>query len=342
MAPATSAFADVEPNNGITQVEGPLTGATTHVGEISTSDDVDWYVFYVSGQVQMDVSLTVPADSNTGIYSELMSTDGREIGELSASKNNTDHYTYTTPAGTTRYLLKFSDSCCGSPPGKYQFRMDTTPAGAVVDGPGNSPVTATSEPNETASQAFGPLTGGVVYGGAIETTNDVDWFTFYSAGTAPFDLALTNPGNACGYSVSGMLTTNPTDEYDDLASVSAEGNGTDHINYTPKQSEQYFFKVTSCEGAQVPVPHRPAVCAVAGARRSAPQPQPTPPTAPTTVSSACSKALTSQVRWRAKVKSYKRSLGRAHRRSTKRKLRKRLKAAKRTLRRVNDRVILNC
>jgi hypothetical protein len=40
---ASPAFADQEPNNGITQVEGPVSGGALYAGTLPTDNDEDWY-----------------------------------------------------------------------------------------------------------------------------------------------------------------------------------------------------------------------------------------------------------------------------------------------------------
>src|SRR4051794_3399831 len=55
------------------------------------------------------------------------------------------------------------------------------------------------EPNDTVAQAFGPLSGGMLYKAGFEKDNDEDWFYFYTAGPAVITVTVTDatPGGAC-------------------------------------------------------------------------------------------------------------------------------------------------
>ncbi len=148
------ALADSEPNNGITEVEGPLGGGVTYGGAITTSNDRDWYAFYVLPQTQLDIALTTPGDSPCSSYDAseltLRTSDGGFVADTAAERNETEHLKYTTPPTVTRYLLVAETDCEG---GRYQFRLE--PATAVVSGPGLTAPTATPEPNESPAQGFG-------------------------------------------------------------------------------------------------------------------------------------------------------------------------------------------
>lgn len=62
--------------------------------------------------------------------------------------------------------------------------MLALPTASVASGP--------YEPNDNINQAAGPLAGGTSYSGAFETTNDEDWFVFYTVGQVQMDIAVTN------------------------------------------------------------------------------------------------------------------------------------------------------
>jgi hypothetical protein len=121
----------------------------------------------------------------------------------------------------------------------------------IVAGAATLIPTPTTEPNESAEQAFGPLLGGVSYTGEIQTENDQDWFKFYTApGIHQFDVAMTR--------ISGCETTielqspvknetrhayPPTDEWR-------------HFTETSQAAGIYYLKVTGrtsvLEGTQRP------------------------------------------------------------------------------------------
>ena len=121
---------------------------------------------------------------------------------------------------------------------------------ATADGP--------YEPNETATQAAGPLAGGSPYNGVIETSNDVDWFFFYTAGQRQFEVVLTWRGgeNRC-YTT---LTLRDRDG-DEQGSASVDGepdNTVDRITLTSPGSARYSLEVNGCEGDAYTVRVTPA------------------------------------------------------------------------------------
>lgn len=329
LAAPSAALADVEPNDGITQVEGPLTGGTVYSGTLPNSGDRDWYVFYVTSQTQLDVSFTTPGDSPCGdSYVYLRSTDGVSIASTAVDPNETGHLKYTTPVGTTRFLLEVGGGCGAG--GKYQFSLQ--PAASVVPGPSASAPVASGEPNENADQAFGPLTGDTSYAGKLETSNDQDWFFFFTSGTTPFDLALTNLNDGC----PAMTLYRDDNRSSSIDSRSPDANGVGHILLTPTGPAKYLVKVTGCLGASYQLRVEPAA-ALAGAL-------PVAPSGPVTtgITAACRSAKRSVTTWKARVKSTTRSLRRARRARAKRVLRARLKSQKRRLTRARDNVAIRC
>lgn len=341
LSAAPAAQADVEPNDGITQVEGPLGGGVTYTGTIPTSNDRDWYFFYVQPQTQLSISLTTPGDSPCSwSYLSLLTSDGREVSDIDAERNSTAHIRYTTPAALTRYLLVLNTSCEN---GRYEFRLDPGPS--IVSGPGLIPPIATPEPNESAGQAFGPLSGATPYSGTLETENDVDWFWFYTSGPYAFDLALTGTGGCSAY--ARLFPDGRANEIDDLV---AGVNTISHLVYTAPGAARYLVEVTGCEGARYRLQLDPGT-AISLTPPPPPPPPPAPPAPPAPiararprpkVSARCRRARAGQVRWSRAVAKSRRQLRSLTTRSAKRQVKRRLAAQKRTLRRANDRVTIYC
>lgn len=179
LAPAM-ARADVEPNNNLVEAEGPL-GTGTMSGAISPGDEGDWYWVQLGGQQQ--VTLTVElAEPNTCarfLTFDLRNADGEKITELSpdAASNfeptTKASYSFSTPAASTTYYLNIFyyvgrlETTCA-------YRVSFSPASAIAPAPTKPPVVTVPEPNESPSQAYGPLKAGVTYQGEIETLNDKD------------------------------------------------------------------------------------------------------------------------------------------------------------------------
>lgn len=180
---ATQAFADVEPNNIISQAEGPIAGGVPIDGNLATINDIDYYVFYAASQQQIHLTSSIlSGQSSYCLDVTLLGTDGYVL-----SSN------YTTPIGVNRYFIRVeSDSCAAV---NYRFQVD--PPAAVTTGPAlDHTVTETAEPNETPGQASGPLAANVNYTGVHETTNDEDWFYFLvPPGTHQLDVATTGTGS---------------------------------------------------------------------------------------------------------------------------------------------------
>ena len=324
-----AAVADAEPNDGITQTEGPLSGGQNYTGALSTANDTDWYSFYVSSQTQLDVAISVPADSPCDPRFSLRDSDGGVIDDARVDPNETYHFRYTTAPGTNRYLLSV-DGCEGD---KYQFSLN--PAGSIVTGPGRSAPASTGEPNESEGQAFGPLSGGQLYGASIDTANDHDYFFFYSSGTEPFDVSLSTT-SSCG--PDAELTGPGTDSVDNRTSLSQ--NRTSHLGLTPPGPERYVLHLSDgCAGTGYEFRIDPP-----SAVTTSPPPDPfasTPPPA-TGTSNSCRSARRAVKKWSGKVRSTKRKLQKSGSRKRKRKLRDQLGGQKRSLKKAKARVRLYC
>jgi hypothetical protein len=331
---APAASADVEPNNGIVQPEGPIAGGVAYTGALASDNDDDWYVFYVASQTQLDISFTTPGSSSCSTYATFRDSDGDDIDYASASPNATDHVLYTTPVGVHRYFLVVDSGCAGA---TYSFSLD--PAAAIVPGLGATPAQPTSEPNENAGQAFGPFAGGTPYAGSVDTQNDQDWFYFYAAGVTPFDLAVTRTTGGCTPYVSLYRDNSENDSID---SVSPQENTTAHIVYTPTAGKYVIGVTASCAGASYRLQLDPAAAiSLLAPPPPAPPAPPSPPVAraPT---GRCTRARAGVVRWRGAIRRTRAKLQVVETRRARRHLRRKLGAQRRTFRRAKDRVTIYC
>lgn len=250
-APATG-LADTEPNNSIVQAEGPVSAGQTISGSLSGPADDDWYFVYIAGQRQIRISASLPERSPGSPCAEalFLNSDGGPGSRQSLP------FTYTTPPGTRRYYLRVvSDSaeCQGS----YSLRID--PPDAVVSGPPLDVPQGVAEPNESASQAVGPLRGGLTYAGALETANDEDWFYFFvRPGTHQLDLSATNPAlDRCRSEfefdpdLSQPFVYLISEDGDELGTVGPNPNQVEHIRTTLQGPAKLFVRVRhfGCAGA---------------------------------------------------------------------------------------------
>ena len=238
LALPSAAFADAEPNDGITQTEEPLAGGQVYSGTLFSDNDQDWYAFNVTSQTQLDIAVTEPGDSPCDVTLTLRDADGGYIQDVRPDQNTTLHILYTTPAETRRFLLVADDSCAGS---KYQFRLD--PAASIVDGPRRGGVTPTGEPNENPFQA-GQMAGSQQYSASIDTENDEDWFYFYS-GRGQFDVAVTATAGC-----HPTLELYEEGQENEVGSAAPNVNETEHVRLTPPGPRRYFLRFTGCIGAK--------------------------------------------------------------------------------------------
>lgn len=259
LLPVGPAFAEPEPDNWIWQATGPVTNGVV-TGSVSSSNDVDWYMFYVASQTQLKITT---ATSPCGDYLDVYFTDatGGTIRSTEASTTVPVSMTYTTPVGTTQYFLAIDGPC-------NAYRIDITPTTNLIAGPAlTQATTPTGEPNESADQAVGPLQGDVIYTGVTETSNDQDWFSFYA--NAAFAITAT-PGTGCDGDVALYGSKRETIDYG-----STYVNRYTTITYTPTEWSLFYLDLDSdCVGGSYRFSISPASSVQAG---PAPAPQPPSP-----------------------------------------------------------------
>jgi hypothetical protein len=239
----SAAFAETEPNNRLIEAEGPLVGGQTYTGALASQNDSDWFIFYVSGQVELELAATATTDTCWNAYVTLLDADGDEVSELSIDGATPESIRYTTPPGTTRYYVHVS--CSGGGTWGYQFSV--TPAAAIVDGVRPFPApTLTGEPNESQSQAIGPLQGGVDYAGVGGTQNDQDWYYFYAHGGQAIDILVT--GNSTGCWEGGLSLSSTEVDLDDVStSASATLDQIGHIRFTSPPGIRRYDLLGTCD-----------------------------------------------------------------------------------------------
>lgn len=120
---------------------------------------------------------------------------------------------------------------------------------AAADGP--------YEPNESVTQTFGPLAGGISYNGVIETSNDVDWFHFYIAGQRQFEVVLTWRGGDC-YDITATLRDREGGQELSTSVDSSPESTVGRITLTSPGSARYNLEVNGCTGGAYTIQITPA------------------------------------------------------------------------------------
>ena len=235
-----AARADVEPNDGITQAEGPIKAGITYEGTLANKQDKDTYLFYVSGQQQLSIQVreTNPTeDQSDCLYVYFGDSDNQSIDYKSFESDA--QFRYTTPPGINRFYLSLESSYeCG---GGTAYSVLIEPSGALVDGPKNLPLVPTSEPNEGEGQALGPLLADTAYTGEIQTENDEDWFKFYTApGTHQVDVAVAPLSYLCSESEGAGSVQGPGADLG-LAFGRNDGQSVwNHVDFTSTSPGVYY------------------------------------------------------------------------------------------------------
>jgi hypothetical protein len=122
---------------------------------------------------------------------------------------------------------------------------------AAADGP--------YEPNESVTQAAGPLAGGSGYDAAIETSNDEDWFYFYTSGQRQFEVVLTYRGQTGIYG-NTRVTLRERDG-GEIDSTSVDEDADDRVGrltFTSPGAARYHLSVTGEQGAAYRIQVNPA------------------------------------------------------------------------------------
>ncbi|MFL5782035.1 MAG: hypothetical protein ACJ760_12050 [Thermoleophilaceae bacterium] len=101
------------------------------------------------------------------------------------------------------------------------------------------------EPNDDKQHPFGPLTANQTYGrGAIDTSNDEDWFVFCTTGRQQLtaDFTPENDTEEGCYTITAYLDDADGNEVGD-GETSPDTNETGHMTYTAPGAGRYFVKV---------------------------------------------------------------------------------------------------
>jgi hypothetical protein len=228
-----------------------------------------------------------------------------------------------------------------------------SPAGADV---------ATPDTNDTPDTAQGPLSEGVTYTGATDTSIDEDWFTFaVASGRHQVSVSVFQPtAGTCTLPGDGAFLELYGPNADDdppIAQVSGAGPGPpQQVTATLSGPATYYLDLgTDCApGApwamRIDAPGALSTPDGSGSggggsgpgSTTAPSTPPTAGLSPAAKADLCRKAKRSQARWSATVNRTRRNLTRSRRPVTRRLERRILELERSTLQRVQDRVRLYC
>ena len=276
--------------------------------------------------------MTIPVQ-NTGQsgtcrpVASLRDFDGKVIASVSPESGQVATLVLNAPAGTARYFLTLEADCAG---GSYAFTL--TPGSAIAQGAGRGTPTAAPEPNDAIGDAFGPLQGGVDFGGVLDSDGDLDWYFVYTdEGAQAIDVQLmnTSPTTAC----APALDVYAADGSTALGGTRIDKDTIGHVRYTAPRAEKVGIRVRSqCAGGSYALRVEPP----SALSQDEPSDRIAAPVA------ACKNARHSVKRYLALVKKRNRELARAKTKSGRKRARARRRAAGRLLDRARDRVVRDC
>lgn len=238
------AAAEPEPDGSIWQASGPVMDGQIR-GSIASGNDDDWFMFYAASQTQLTITIQ-PNSCRNGMTGQqyaitLRNSRGDEINSRSFS-SSVQTMTYTTPTGTNQYFINVwaRGLSCPSNPG---YSASISPVSSLVWGsPMPTATTPTGEPNESAAQAQGPIWADTVYTGALETSNDQDWFAFWANGA--FMVQMTE-SRGCG---GDYAIYDSQQRY--VAGDGYTWNWFSQSTYTPSDWGMFYLKITGdCAGS---------------------------------------------------------------------------------------------
>lgn len=181
------------------------------------------------------------------------------------------------------------------------------------------------EPNDTYLQAVGPVTGGTNYDMTFETSNDEDWFYFYTAGQAQLSLKMFHLSGDCYYAADMDLLDSKLSHIKNL-----------NVNpdYTNQLTDEYLFTVPGAKKFYLKLYNQRPGCSVRFRIDPASAVTSVEPPSELAVST-CRTAITNVKTFGSRLAKSRRNLASNRRklRSTNAKLRRaRTRAAKRALR----------
>lgn len=144
-----------EPNENPAHAIGPLRAGVSYAGTLATTNDQDWFVFYLSaGTHQLDISAlgaNQPSDSCTSSQLTLYTSAIASLASVYAELNQVQHIRQTL-TGPGRYYLAVTgnEGCVGT---AYQLRIGPVGALAPTPAPARRPSRACRADRSAAAMA---------------------------------------------------------------------------------------------------------------------------------------------------------------------------------------------
>jgi hypothetical protein len=116
----------------------------------------------------------------------------------------------------------------------------------------SAPAALADDAGDDIAQATGPLVGGTVYNGILETTDDVDWYVVYTNPQVALDIAITAAGDGCP--VNAVLLDADGKYVSGVQQATATSGQTVHLGpfTTATTPTRYYVRVkslyTDCTG----------------------------------------------------------------------------------------------
>lgn len=278
---------------------------------------------------------TPPEQSSCGVEFNLRDANGEHIEANSGlERGESRTIRYTTPVGTTQYMFDFASPCSNTEmtdTGPASYSPELSPAPAFLQGPATAVGfgTPTGEPNENASQPFGPLLGDQGWSGASDTDNDQDWFYLYSSGRRAIDVAIYNTNVGFAHDCNPALTAFTSRQ---VGFAQPLWQHVSHVTLRPRTAgTRFYLKVAD-----------PCNQSTYQLRVSPPRAVTSSVTGPSLKSDACLSAEFNHLHADARVKRTLSRLKRAHGRAANRKLRRQAAKQRRQLKRARRAAVRRC
>ncbi len=226
-----------EPNDSYGQAYGPIdSGKNYSNAEISTSDDADWFYFEIKNTGTISVSVSINdsgADLDWYLYK-----DGNFSSYVARgyTTNNPEAGSYNATS-VGKYYLKV-----------VGYNGSTSGYTLKVTYPDSAPPQSNDayEPNDSYSQAYGPLSSGANYSkGEISTSSDVDWFYFNIAGTGTISISVSI--NDSGADLDWYLYK--AGDYSNYVARGYTSNNPESGTYNATSTGKYYLKVVGYNGS---------------------------------------------------------------------------------------------
>ena len=193
LALAPTALAD-EAGDDIAHPAGPVTGTAS--GTLDSGTDADWWVVYTNPSRALNIAVTNVGTAGCGrIDVWLRNADGHAEQGGFLDPDRTRNFNFTSPATPARYYVWIDAvSQCGQV--ACQISVDPPEAfTATAPYPQPGPTSADeTEPNDSRTQATGPVAGATAYRGTMGSDTDIDWWRFHTNLQKFLDIAVTKVG----------------------------------------------------------------------------------------------------------------------------------------------------